>query len=100
MDVIKYALWQCEFVKWSNGVIVNFCRLIRSAGSYPSSDIFLNAIPHKELHNELLCGFNSKICQVMQTRQCSNFGMIGGRERMDTSHNRMRLKPSIVMSWR
>ena len=54
VDAVKAVLWQCEFVKWSNGVMVNFGKLTGSAGTYPSSYIFLNAMPHKALYNELL----------------------------------------------
>ena len=31
MDAIKLALCQCEFVRWSNGVTVNFGKLTGSA---------------------------------------------------------------------
>ena len=104
MDAVEAALWQCEYVKWSNGVMVNFSKLTGSAGSYPSSYILLNVMLHKVLHNERLNRLYFWMCQVMNSfknkRQRSNFGIISRGECMDTSHNRVQLEPDIVMSWR
>ena len=67
MNAVKTALWQCEFAKWSNGVTVNFGKLIGSPEFYPSSYILFNAMPHKVLHNELTLRFNSWMCQVVNS---------------------------------
>ena len=54
-------------MKWSNGVTVNFGKLTGSAGSYPRSDILLNAMLRKALHDELFYRFNSWMCQIMNS---------------------------------
>ena len=40
-----------EFVKWINGVTVNFGKRSDRAGSYLSSNNLLNVMPYKVLHN-------------------------------------------------
>ena len=44
---------------------MNHGALTGSAGSYPSRDILVDAMPHKALRDELLRGHNSWISQVV-----------------------------------
>ena len=67
MDAVKAVLLLCKFVKWNNGVTVNFGKLTYSAGSYPNSDFLLNAILHKAWHNELFIRFNYCMWQSMNS---------------------------------
>ena len=55
MDAVESALGQCELVLRSC-VVMNLGALTGSAGSYPSSNILVDAVLHKTLRDELLCG--------------------------------------------
>ena len=66
MNAVKSALWQWELVqRRNNSMMMNLGVLTGSAGSYPSSDIVVDAMPYKTLHDELLCGLNSWTSQVV-----------------------------------
>ena len=74
MGAVESAFWYYELVQRRNGVAMNLGAPTGSAGSYPSSNILVDAMPHKALCDELLHG---QLLGEPSCGQCRKPGGIG-----------------------